>query len=160
MNTWQPLARNIEIERSLPDEGENYIYEEIWENDIYHVALVRNVKEPIWPTGMTWLTITRLDKQPCDDWRAFQFIKNQLVGEECEALQLYPAESRLMDIGNYAYLFCLPDKTMRLPFGFNSGRALSETPVGEMEQRPWPDNMKPHDLEEQSKKIQEMDKLY
>jgi hypothetical protein len=51
------------------------------------------------------------------DWRHFQAIKNQLVGEECEAVELYPAESRLMDLCNKYHLWCCKDPTFRVPFG-------------------------------------------
>jgi hypothetical protein len=34
------------------------------------------------------------------DWRDLQRIKNQLVGPECEAVELYPAESRKVDTAN------------------------------------------------------------
>ena len=48
------------------------------------------------------------DKKAIHDWRHFQQIKNELVGSEVEALEIYPAESRLHDAVNQYHLFCLP----------------------------------------------------
>ena len=64
---------------------------ELWRNDLYQVEVRRNPEE-----HSAHLNIRRLDGAPCiRDWRHFQQIKNELVGPECEAVELYPAESRL-----------------------------------------------------------------
>lgn len=64
------------------------------------------------------LNIRRRDGGPIlRDWRHFQWIKNQLVGEECEGVELYPAESRLVDTSNKFHLFVCTDPEHRLPFG-------------------------------------------
>ena len=57
---------------------------------------------------MIQLGINAVDGSARHDWRDFQAIKNQLAGEECEAFELYPAESRLMDPSNYFSLWCFP----------------------------------------------------
>ena len=64
------------------------------------------------------LTISRLDGQPCRLWSDFQQIKNELVGPECEAVELFPADSRLVDTRNEYHLWVLPDPKERYPFGF------------------------------------------
>jgi hypothetical protein len=51
------------------------------------------------------------------DWRHFQWIKNQLIGPECEAVELYPAESRLVDASNKYHLWCSTDPSFRFPLG-------------------------------------------
>lgn len=51
------------------------------------------------------------------DWRHFQEIKNQLAGPECEAIELYPAESRKVDTSNKFHLWCFPPGE-RLPIGW------------------------------------------
>jgi hypothetical protein len=43
----------------------------------------------------------RLDGQAIHDWRELQRIKNEIVGDEIEAVELYPAESRLLDTANW-----------------------------------------------------------
>lgn len=74
-----------------------------------------------------YLSIKRLDQKPIRSWRDLQRIKNELVGPECEGLELYPAESRLLDSANQYHLFVLRDPLKRLPFGHNSARMVSES---------------------------------
>jgi hypothetical protein len=71
-------------------------------NDLYSVASYRN------PSGMVKLSIHRHDRAAVRDWRHFQQIKNEVVGPEIEAFEIYPAESRLMDTANEYAIFCLP----------------------------------------------------
>lgn len=88
---------------------------EYWINDTYQVELsqIANVED------MVQLCIRRRDGGPIlRDWRHFQWIKNQLVGEECEAIELYPAESRLVDTNNKYHLWAVKDPTFRFPVGW------------------------------------------
>ena len=64
------------------------------------------------------LSIKRLDQAPIHDWRDLQRIKNELVGPECEAVELYPADSRLVDTSTQYHLWCSRDPTFRFPIGF------------------------------------------
>lgn len=84
--------------------------DEIWFNDTYNVTLRRHDKDPVFGAhgGMMQLGICSLDGTARHDWREFQAIKNQLAGPECEAFELYPAESRLLDPSNYYTLWCFP----------------------------------------------------
>lgn len=152
MELWQHLERDYETEERMKDVNTVvHTHDEIWINNIYIVFLTKTFKgNPPNTPPMTWLSIKRHDKEPCNDWRHFQFIKNQLVGEECEAVQMYPAESRLVDGSNQYHLFCLKDKSHRFPFGFNEGRTITEHPFANGKQRSWPKNMKPTDLAEQN----------
>src|ERR1700733_13039999 len=54
-------------------------------NDLYLVLVHKEQR-------IVHLTISRLDEKPCDNWQHFQQIKNELVGKECEAVELYPAD--------------------------------------------------------------------
>lgn len=88
---------------------------EMWMNDQYTVTVKR------WTEGdlagqVQELSIRRNDRRAAHDWRDFQRIKNEVAGPEVEAIELYPAESRLMDTANQYYLFCLPPGE-RLPLG-------------------------------------------
>jgi len=56
-----------------------------------------------------WLSIKRHDKEAFHDWRVFQRIKNAILGEEWEGVEIYPAESRLVDTCNQYHLFCWSD---------------------------------------------------
>jgi len=95
---------------------------EVWLNDTYQVMVYRNSQPPKdgWP-AMIYLSIRRLDRKPVHRWQDLQEIKNQLVGPEHEAVELYPAESRKVDTANQYHLWVLAEPT-RFPFGFNEGR--------------------------------------
>jgi hypothetical protein len=90
-------------------------------NDVYRVR-VRNVPP------FVQLDINRHDGEPCNNWREFQRIKNELVGPECEAVELFPAESRLVDTANQYHLWVIPNESYRFPFGYNT-RLVFDKPV-------------------------------
>lgn len=102
----------------------NLAEEEIYLNDKYQVHLTRSHIEEL-GVNMVHLSIKSIDKAPIRDWRDMQEIKNMLVGPECEGVELYPAESRLVDTANQYHLWVLDDSTIRWPFGFNDGRVVS-----------------------------------
>jgi hypothetical protein len=66
------------------------------------------------------LPATQLIVNPCSDWRDKQDIKDKIVGTEWEAAELYPAESRVQDEGNWSHLWVMP-KGGRYSFGFIEG---------------------------------------
>jgi len=74
---------------------------------------------------VTHLSIKRLDRDPLHDWRDLQRIKNELCGPEREAVEVYPAESRLVDTSNQYHLWVLPLGTLS-PFGFFDGRVVTD----------------------------------
>lgn len=76
---------------------------------------------------MLWLSIKRNDRECIHDWRDLQTIKNMLIGEENEAVEIYPAESRLVDTANQYHLWVFVDATIRFPFGFHDGRLVNDT---------------------------------
>lgn len=85
---------------------------QLWVNDLYQVQ-VREIDH-----DATHINIRRRDGGPIlRDWRHFQQIKNEILGEECEAIELYPAESRLVDTSNKYHLVGFRDPTFRFPFG-------------------------------------------
>ena len=75
------------------------------------------------------LVIHRHDWEARSDWREFQQIKNQIVGPECEAVDLFPAESRLVDTSNAYHLWVHRDPTYRFPMGPHH-RQTASAPVG------------------------------
>lgn len=89
---------------------------DIYLNNLYQVNRYDEHPEVI------WLSIKRLDKSPVHDWRHLQRIKNELVGAEHEAIEIYPSESRLVDTANQYHLWVFKDATYRIPLGFNEGR--------------------------------------
>lgn len=106
---------------------------ETWINDLYQVQ-VRRYEED----GYAWINIRRIDGAPCiRDWRHFQQIKNEICGEECEGVELYPAESRLVDTSNKYHIFVCLDPTFRFPFGYRTRDVqFGDEKVGGMRQRP------------------------
>jgi len=98
---------------------------EIWENDIYQVTVRRWSKDPVFGTngGMIQIGINAHAGTARHDWREFQGIKNQIAGPECEAFELYPAESRLLDPSNYYTLWCFPG-LKQIKVGVNQGRRV------------------------------------
>lgn len=98
---------------------------EIWVNRLYQVHVVRWPAAPPIMPAIVQLSIRRMDRQAARDWRHFQQIKNELVGPECEAIELYPAESRLVDTATQFHLWCVPDPLFRFPIGYHAGRVVS-----------------------------------
>jgi hypothetical protein len=96
---------------------------DIYLNDIYQVILLEGkdcddmVLRDELKGRCSYLSIKRIDKQSIHDWRDLQEIKNQLCGDEREALEIYPAESRLVDTANQYHLFVMPEGDS-VPFGF------------------------------------------
>jgi hypothetical protein len=86
---------------------------EVWRNDKYVVTVRRRMDSG----DVMSLSIRRDDRKAAHDWRDFQRIKNEIAGPETEALELYPAESRLVDTANQYWLWCMPKGEM-LPAGF------------------------------------------
>ena len=109
--------------KRTPDESPD-APDEIWMSDIYNVTLRRR-PDKVFNTrqGMIQLGINATDGSARHDWRDFQAIKNQLAGEECEAFELYPAESRLMDPSNYYSLWCFPG-LKRIKVGIDEPRRV------------------------------------
>jgi hypothetical protein len=69
------------------------------------------------------LSIRRNDRKAVNDWRDLQRIKNQLCGLDAEAVELYPAEARMVDQANSYHLWCLP-AGQRFPIGWDAGRVV------------------------------------
>lgn len=92
-------------------------------NNIYTVTIDGvDVPPPMGP--IAWLSIKRNDRQTIHDWRELQRIKNTVMGEECEAVEIYPAESRLHDTANQYHLWCFAPG-YQLPFGY-AGRFVAD----------------------------------
>lgn len=76
--------------------------DEVWGNDL----LTATRRQP--PDGEGQVLVLSYhwhDRAPIRDWRIGQRVKNELAGPEWEAIELYPAESRLMDEANEFWLF-------------------------------------------------------
>ncbi len=70
-----------------------------------------------WPP-MVHLSIMRVDKEPIVSWQDKQTIKNLFVGPEYEAMEIFPAESRLVDCANQYHVWAFIDRDFRIPMGW------------------------------------------
>jgi hypothetical protein len=89
--------------------------QEAWGNDRYFVVVEFFGDRP----KQAHLMIRRHDRAPIHNWSDLQRIKNEVIGPEVEAIELYPAESRLVDTGNTYHLWAVLG--IRLPFGYQEG---------------------------------------
>lgn len=100
----------------------------IFINDVYQV----NVSPPFTPPGewpwpeMIHLSIKRRDRECARDWRELQIIKNTFVGPENDGMEIYPAESRLVDMANQFHLWVFTDPKVRIPTGWNTRTVFNE----------------------------------
>jgi len=136
---WQPLQNAAFPPNSFEEHDKHFVG--VFINDQYQVIMREH------PDKSVWLAIVRRDREPVTDWRHKQQIKNQLCGPEREAMEIYPAESRLVDTNNQSHLFVLPPE-MTIPFGY-SLRDVGDVPYGANKQRPFDEP--PPDLNERRK---------
>ena len=111
----------------------------VYINDIYQVLyydekMVDNMgcSSETFKEQIRYLSIKRHDKEAVKDWRDFQDIKNQLCGEDSEAVELFPSETRLVDTANQYHLWVFP-KGYILPFGMIARAVIEDELDGEGE---------------------------
>ena len=92
---------------------------DVYENDLYHVGV--NYAPPF-----AHLAIRRHDGKPCKEWLHFQRIKNEIIGAEHEAMELFPAESRLVDSAEEYHLWVHTSPAYRFPVGFGRRFVLTD----------------------------------
>ncbi len=132
---WTPFVPAT-IHPEVAKEG----FSQCFKNSRYTV-LIRNEKTQ--QGDLVHLSIKRNDKNPMHDWRDLQRIKNEILGDEEEAMELYPAESRLVDTANQYHLWCFVGQPA--PFGYKSERCVMED-VGTTGGKQRPFEKKPDDL--------------
>jgi hypothetical protein len=95
----------------------------LWKNNTYAIAVYDEHE------GITHVTVQRLDGTPARDWRHLQQIKNEVVGPEREAVELYPAQSRVVDMTNTTHLWVMAEG-VTVPLGMfppTTGVCVRET---------------------------------
>lgn len=136
---WQPLRRagikpasaalinetmriyGLDTESALAKLAAYEANSEYWLNDLYQVQVRR------FENGGVHINIRRRDGGPIlRDWRHFQQIKNEVLGRECEAVELYPAESRKVDESNKYHLWGFDDGR-RIEVGFENRNVNYDT---------------------------------
>jgi hypothetical protein len=114
--------------------------EVVYRSDYYQVAVVKDIPHGFAGVTVWWLSIKRVDREPIMDWRDLQAIKTAICGAEAEAIQLFPAESRVVDTANqyHLYAFMRGDgrKLPRVPIGWTTPRMVTDEPGGSAKQRP------------------------
>lgn len=106
---------------------------EHWVSGVYHVALDKHTEHGFGKEVEVWhLSIKRHDREPIGDWRVLQRIKSEIVGQETEALELYPAESRVVDTANQYHLYAFPGAM--IPVGFPKGMRTDNPNCGKARQ--------------------------
>jgi len=105
---------------------------DVRENDEYQV-IVKPIKQGQgFFSGCYFqcISIMRRDRKAVQDWRDLQAIKNQLFSPEHEAIELYPAESRVWDTQNQIHLYVLLDhegkSCPRFPLGGSFRNCIAE----------------------------------
>jgi len=98
--------------------------EVLYLSEHYQVAIDKHTQHGFKGMLVWHLSIKRRDKEAIMDWRDLQDIKNKLVGEETEAIQLFPAESRCVDSANqyhlYAFMKAAEGRQPKIPVGWTS----------------------------------------
>jgi hypothetical protein len=125
---WEPLVRGA-------DDFRDGLTVETWGNRWYHVTVRRHAEGWRFDPSMPWaqLGISCPNGDARHDWREFQLIKNEVVGPEWEAVELWPAESRLLDPSNYYLLWAAPG----IPLGKFVGRRVATPETCIAPQRGW-----------------------
>ncbi len=122
---WTAMALTRE---STPDGAQ------VYGNHVYTCTVRRCAQG--WPFGggpWAQLGIYCEDGEARHDFRDLQRIKNDICGPEWEGIELFPAESRLMDPSNYYLLWCAPS----IPIGRFGGRVIRSPADAIGPQRGW-----------------------
>lgn len=120
---WQPM-----LQRPMPAHIVSHhrahgirVPDELWSNDIYEVFVAYLDENE--PDSGRHLSIKRYDRAPVRNWRHFQQMKNEICGEFCEGMELFPSEARIADNANQYHLWVMPEGE-EIPIGFEGGMTL------------------------------------
>jgi len=148
---WQPLQKDPEWFREqrradvarmvreaslveISDEAIDSLFpDETWGNDRYtvNVHFLDGDRD-----GFVEVGVHNHNRTPHVPWRHLQQIKNEVVGADREAVQLFPAEDRLVDTANEYWLYVYPIgkapmRNRRTKVGMDYGRNVGyEMPDG------------------------------
>lgn len=125
---------NLSVVAANPDGAPVYV------NSRYQVVVYPPVPTPV--GRIVHLCFKSHENDAYHDWRDMQRIKNELVGPEYDAVEIYPMESKLADSANQYHLWVLLDAPV--PFGFGE-RLVGEIAAGFGRQRPWEPGERPKD---------------
>ena len=121
---WRPLRR-IEVPPHMRDLSmtRGTSINELWTNDTYEVMV--SYLDGKSPDSGWHLSIKRYDRAAVRNWRHFQQMKNEICGDMCEGLELFPSEGRLADNANQYHLWVMP-LGEPIPIGFEGGMTIMD----------------------------------
>jgi hypothetical protein len=114
VNEIKPDSRNTSVIGSI----------KCYKNDTYTVSIAHRKLKHRELESIIQVTISRMDHKPVKSWYDFQTIKNELIGPEHTAVEVFPPESQLTDAANCYHLWVYPDPSYKLPFTLNIGRVV------------------------------------
>ncbi len=111
---WEPFERLDTDPVWLATNGERWLRHaaamgdllEAWRNNIYAVQVFARAR--INAPSVKHLAIRRHDGDEVHGWSDLQRIKNEIVGPDFAALEVYPPESDVVDQANMRHVFVLP----------------------------------------------------
>lgn len=104
---WQPMKFiRKEIDPVEPERDQA-----IFQNNLYR-AVVRRMSN-----GMIHISFRNMENSTEIPWKHKQQIKNDICGKEREAIELFPAMSRIVDAANQYHLWVYPEGYI-IPTGF------------------------------------------
>lgn len=134
--TVESLVNKFRITAKEAAEALDRTDELLFMNNLYQVHVRKIDGREAFGCDIIHLSIRRLDRESIHDWRHLQQIKNELVGPEFEAIEIYPAEDRLVDTANQYHLWVLADPKIRIPLGWDT-RMVDAEPLGRARNRPF-----------------------
>lgn len=145
---WMPLVEESD-KRHVSEDG---MYEySLWGNNHYTVGLEITHSTVEGNPDLIHISIHDHERSTRHDWRDFQFIKNELVGPEQEFMEIYPAESRLVDTANEYHLWGFRGVKITDSVGMRERLVTENPPAKGAVQRPFADYLRPEDLMDEDK---------
>lgn len=141
LNPWEPMRcfnddPTVELNPRVVKEGSF-----VWRNNRYQ-CIARPFQTAI---GEMWhLSIHTHDRGPVRNWRHLQQIKNEVVGENRTAVEVFPPERSLVDTSNEYHLWVFPAGES-LGFGLDESlvsddegaKEFTDNPDHKGRQEPW-----------------------
>lgn len=118
--TDEQAAKIDYMNQQLPDE--------LWLNKIFQVMVVHDAVwegNEGWPK-MSWISVSRMDGSDKISWQDLQTIKNDIMTSDCEGMEIFPSERRLVDTSNQRNLFVFRSFSDRFPVGYDERQVTAD----------------------------------
>jgi hypothetical protein len=97
--TEEAISKSIAVNGGRVSDFPNQVFK----NNLYIVQQFNNVNR--FGRIYTKFMIRRSDSEPIEKFYTLQRIKNEICGEDVEAIQFFPRESKLVDVANLYWLW-------------------------------------------------------